>query len=268
MNYYNNLAVGKWGLLMDEITYDGKDMSKGVGARIGFIDSGNATIQVPQKVYRMILHEMRKNEISVISSELDQQHQLIARKSCHALAKVLKPISFKLQNTAMTITPQGYLYNLQGSEKDCFIGISEIPDKSNQYRLGTIFLRNFYTALDYDENLIIMGVNKNIPERDRPSMEGTVLNPNTKTSSHKGFIVWIFVILTILFGIAIAFYIKANKDLQKTNETQYEGPEEEEQPEEQKSLNYLKETSKKNKNLTVQQDNDLDESLAESVDEE
>jgi len=93
-------------------------------------------------------------------------------------------------------------------------------------------LRNFYTALDYDENLIIMGVNKNIPERDRPSMEGTVLNPNTKTSSHKGFIVWIFVILTILFGIAIAFYIKANKDLQKTNETQYEGPEEEEQPEE------------------------------------
>lgn len=51
MNYYNNLAVGKWGLLMDELAYDGKDMSKGVGGRIGFIDSGNATIQVPRKVY-------------------------------------------------------------------------------------------------------------------------------------------------------------------------------------------------------------------------
>jgi hypothetical protein len=38
-------------------------------------------------------------------------------------------------------------------------------------------LRNFYTALDYDENLIVMGVNKNIPERDRPSMEGVTPNP-------------------------------------------------------------------------------------------
>jgi len=72
MNYYNNLAVGKWGLLMDEITYDGKDMSKGVGARIGFIDSGNATIQVPKSVYRNLLHEMRKNDISIYSSELEQ----------------------------------------------------------------------------------------------------------------------------------------------------------------------------------------------------
>lgn len=33
--------------------------------------------------------------------------------------------------------------------KDCFIGISAIPDSLNQYRLGTIFLRNFYTVLDF-----------------------------------------------------------------------------------------------------------------------
>lgn len=73
MNYYNNLAVGKWGLLMDDVTYDGKDMSKGVGARIGFIDSGNSTIQVPRKVYRNILAHMHSEDLSVYSSELDQQ---------------------------------------------------------------------------------------------------------------------------------------------------------------------------------------------------
>jgi hypothetical protein len=44
--------------------------------------------------------------------------------------------------------------------KDCFIGISSIPDSLNQYRLGTIFLRNFYTALDFDKNLIMIGLNK------------------------------------------------------------------------------------------------------------
>ena len=83
-------------------------------------------------------------------------------------------------------------------------------------------MRNFYTALDYDENLIIMGINKNIPVRDRPTMEGHVLNPNANVQSHKGFIVWIFVILTVLFGVAIFFYIKANKELKEQNEKQYE----------------------------------------------
>ena len=163
--------------------------------------------------------------------------------------------------------PAGYIYSLAGQENDCFIGISQIPDQSNQYRLGTIFLRNFYTALDYDENLIIMGINKNIPVKDRPTMEGHVLNPNAHTQSHKGFIVWIFVILTVLFGIAIFFYIKANKELKEQNEKQYESVQEEE-PEKAKNLNYLKGADKKNGNLTVQQDNDLDESLAESIDEE
>jgi hypothetical protein len=36
----------------------------------------------------------------------------------------MKPLSFKLQMTAMTINPAGYLYDLDGREKDCFIGIS------------------------------------------------------------------------------------------------------------------------------------------------
>lgn len=89
-------------------------------------------------------------------------------------------------------------------------------------------MRNFYTALDYDENLIIMGVNKNIPLKDRPTMAGFALYPNQGADSHKGFIIWIFVILTILFGIAIVFYIKANKDLKAQNEKPYEAVEEEE----------------------------------------
>ena len=41
--------------------------------------------------------------------------------------------------------------------EDCFIGIQSIPDSVGQYRLGTIFLRNFVTALDYDSNLIMIG---------------------------------------------------------------------------------------------------------------
>ena len=74
--------------------------------------------------------------------------------------------------------------SFEGVDDDCFIGISEIPDRSNQYRLGTIFLRNFYTAFDYDKDLIMLGVNKNIPLKDRPSMERG-LNSNAALIKHE-----------------------------------------------------------------------------------
>lgn len=170
----------------------------------------------------------------------------------------------------MTINPPGYLYDLDGRSDECFIGISEIPESANQYRLGTIFLRNFYTALDFDENLIAVGINKNIPEKDRPTMEGISLAGRKPAKDHSGLVIWIFVILTILFGVAIVFYVRANKEMEARKEQQDQNvEEEEEQNKEQKETNYLKSASnKKNKNLTVQQDNDLDESLAESIDEE
>lgn len=34
-----------------------------------------------------------------------------------------------------------------------------LPGEANEYRLGTLFMRNFYTALDFDNDMIILGVN-------------------------------------------------------------------------------------------------------------
>ena len=64
-----------------------------------------------------------------------------------------------LQKTKIIIKPKGYLYEKPNDSDDCYIGLQAIPDDANQYRLGTIFLRNFYTALDFDNNLIMIGVN-------------------------------------------------------------------------------------------------------------
>ena len=47
--------------------------------------------------------------------------------------------------------------NPDGSE--CRIGIESIPNSANHYRLGMTFLKHFYTALDYENNLIILGLN-------------------------------------------------------------------------------------------------------------
>lgn len=54
----------------------------------------------------------------------------------------------------------GYIYQLPGQE-DCFIGIKPTPDEQNQVRLGTIFLRNFYAGLDFDNNKFMLGLKVN-----------------------------------------------------------------------------------------------------------
>lgn len=102
---------------------------------------------------------------------------LVARKSCDELYDTLKTIHFTLQETRISIKPRGYIYSLGSETSDCFIGIESIPDRDNHYRLGTIFLRNFYTALDYDENLIIMGVNNGSSDRAKAIINGKVNNP-------------------------------------------------------------------------------------------
>lgn len=42
----------------------------------------------------------------------------------------------------------------------CQIGLQPIKGGETEYRFGNIFLKNFVTALDYDKNVIMLGVNK------------------------------------------------------------------------------------------------------------
>lgn len=77
-------------------------------------------------------------------------------ETCHDLAPHLDDIEFNIQNTTFTITPRGYLYTM---DSHCYVGIEGIPDALNYYRLGTVFLRSFYTVLDFDQDLIMVGLN-------------------------------------------------------------------------------------------------------------
>ena len=47
LNYYKNMAVGMWGLFMDDFKYNDQDVNKNGHAMIALIDSGNTSIQVP-----------------------------------------------------------------------------------------------------------------------------------------------------------------------------------------------------------------------------
>ena len=82
LNYYNNRAVGKWGLEMDDFLYDDIDMTRNAGAKICLIDSGNSSIQVPNKIFVNIMYYMRMHERSIYESSIDGRKILVARKSC------------------------------------------------------------------------------------------------------------------------------------------------------------------------------------------
>ena len=89
--------------------------------------------------------------------------------------------------------------------QDCFVGIQSIPDETNQFRLGTVFLRNFYTALDYDKNLIMIGVNAESAGGSEVEILGRVANPyNRGPARGSGLSGWfVGIVLTIIFGVAV-----------------------------------------------------------------
>lgn len=71
---------------------------------------------------------------------------------CSELWDKLEPVEFKLEKTIITIMPKGYTYMEDPEQDFCQIGFSPIQGDTNEYRLGNIFLRNFYVALDYDND--------------------------------------------------------------------------------------------------------------------
>lgn len=61
----------------------------------------------------------------------------------------------------------------------CFIGIESIPDGLNQYRLGSMFLENFYTVLDYDNKEIVFASSKTSEIRTKSESEEEDKNSTT-----------------------------------------------------------------------------------------
>jgi hypothetical protein len=71
--------------------------------------------------------------------------------------------------------------------------------------LGTIFLRNFYTALDYENDLIILGVNTGMENVARAKVRGHIYNPfKPLFTAFKIMLVFIFIAIV---AASIAFYV-------------------------------------------------------------
>lgn len=136
-----------------------------------------------------------------------------ANKACDKIYDKMKPISFKLQTTQMVLKPQGYTYMFNEDQGYCQIGLERLKGVANEYRLGTLFLRNYYTGLDYDNDLIIIGVNAGMAKVAQAGLSGRVWNPyKPRYVIFK--VVLIFLFITAI-GSMIAYYLHRTNALQE-----------------------------------------------------
>ena len=151
LNYYSNVGQNRWAMLMDHLKYGKEglrpDDYEYVETKIALIDSGNSSIQIPDSDFKYLKETMMLQESSIYEKKLGTgRSRLVSPLKCDAIEKRLSEFDFHIQSTRITIHPRGYLFSSDG---ECHIGIESIPDSLNQFRLGTIFLRNFYTVFDY-----------------------------------------------------------------------------------------------------------------------
>ena len=174
---------------------------------------------------------------SVQHKKKSDRYQLYSAKSCDELARSLSNFEFYIQYSKVSINPSGILYQVPAFDKssgliddtnntdtenptkdagepdktanedgsECRVGIESIPDEANHVRLGISFLKHFYTALDYERNLIVIGLNKlgqskNIVIKHDP--KGKMNYPKEDPESAAS-IIWTIILLLLLAGCAV-----------------------------------------------------------------
>lgn len=130
----------------------------------------------------------------------------MSRHKCNGLFKIYPDLEFVIHGTKIVIHPAGYLYSLPG-QSDCFIGLQKISDKADHFRLGTIFLRNFYTGLDFEHNMIAIGLNLGTPHAQ---IFGSASNPNDPNVNNGPF-GFVIAFMSTMVLVAIIFFYKSKQ---------------------------------------------------------
>lgn len=76
---------------------------------------------------------------------------------CDEIIDKLPPVELELgDGIILKINPRGYIYPSLPGDSFCKIGLAGVKGMKNEIRLGSIFIRNFYTALDFEKNTIML----------------------------------------------------------------------------------------------------------------
>ena len=185
------------------------------------IDSAGQLIQMPMSEFKQLTSYLRVIDPTVRWDHRQEEegYRLATNQPCDEISHKYGDLEFTLGDTEIVIHPKGYLSPMFGDEKFCVLGIEGISDSLNEYRLGSIFLRNFYVGLDYEKNQLVLGLNKG-------NLDATMTYPDTdddgrhKTLNMVGLFVGIYFILVLL--LALICFIRSKR--LKEREVVFDGP--------------------------------------------
>ena len=127
---------------------------------------------------------------------------LVMSEPCYRIEEKFGNLEFNINEARILIKPTGYLQPFFGDDRVCSLGISGIPDKLNEFRLGSLFLRNFFVGLDFENNQLSLGLNSgNLKAEITDASHGNVTAISPIPS-----LLFLFFYSLVLF--AIKFYMK------------------------------------------------------------
>lgn len=156
------------GLMYDDTVIDYFDADQAIGV----IDTGTSMMAMPHKYYQRLVQAWSKQIDNPVL--LDCSMGLcIGGLSCEHIAPKLSNLTIKINDHFFDIMPQGFLINATDLgvepefENKCIFGVIPLPEivgDSLMFLLGDVFLRNFYSVFDYDNQLVYLAVNKHSEE--------------------------------------------------------------------------------------------------------
>lgn len=165
-------GVEGWGFAYGEtVVMDPKSMNEPINA---VIDSGTTLNIIPQDVYETFVDVLAKKfendtSVSLVCQRTKSKGQVemcyFNKTKCEDMYKKLDPIKFQFGAYIFEQDPIAYLkeYDYKKS-KMCTIhlrGSKESGDskRKNRFLMGNVFLKNFYSVYDFDQQAVLLGVN-------------------------------------------------------------------------------------------------------------
>lgn len=204
MNFYQNVGEDSWTLhMISPPTYNGVELyDSSVGLKLAHIDTASLNIVVPKAEFAKLLEAMREVDptITTYYEEAWLGSIMKSSKSCEALAPLLSLLRINLAHASIIMKPKAYLYSFHG-QNNCLIAIEQNEfDETDEYRLGTLFLRHLYLGLDFKHNEIVIGRN---PAAFDIYFDGKALDPFNKAPK----VITILVVLIVCGGaFGVYFY--------------------------------------------------------------
>jgi len=162
-------SVSYQGLMYDNKVIDYFDHDQAVGV----VDTGTSMMAMPTPYYERLVQawQAQIDDPALLDCSMGL---CIGGQSCEKLEGKLSNLTMQIGDLYFDMMPNGFLINATdlgaepAFENKCIFGVIPLPDvvaDARMFLLGDVFLRNFYSVFDYDEQEVYLAINSHAKDR-------------------------------------------------------------------------------------------------------